>query len=114
MSIGSAMETRRGAPYSARLHVRDKSGAESAAVAAAVDLTGMRVLELGSANGRTTRVAKHAREVHSVDAERACAPGTTAGFAHLLKRRVRFAAHHADALDVQRRRFDLALCGWSL
>lgn len=96
------------------MHVRDKSGAESAAVAAAVDLTGMRVLELGPANGRITPIAEHAREVHSVGAERACAPGTTAGFAQLLKRRVRFAAHHAEALDVERRRFDLALCGWSL
>ena len=96
------------------MHVRDKNGAESAAVAAAVDLAGMRVLELGSANGRFTRVAEHAREVHSVDAVRACAPATTAGFAQQLKRRVRFGAHHAEALDVQRRRFDLALCGWSL
>ena len=25
-----------------------------------------------------------------------------------------FAVHNAEALDVQRERFDLALCGWSL
>jgi ubiquinone/menaquinone biosynthesis C-methylase UbiE len=31
-----------------------------------------------------------------------------------LRERVRFAVHDAEALDVERRRFDLALCGWSL
>jgi hypothetical protein len=31
-----------------------------------------------------------------------------------LRDRVRFAVHDAQALDVPRRRFDLALCGWSL
>jgi hypothetical protein len=30
------------------------------------------------------------------------------------RERVRFAVHSAEALDVPRRRFDLALCGWSL
>jgi ubiquinone/menaquinone biosynthesis C-methylase UbiE len=28
--------------------------------------------------------------------------------------RARFAVHDAEALDVERRRFDVALCGWSL
>jgi ubiquinone/menaquinone biosynthesis C-methylase UbiE len=31
-----------------------------------------------------------------------------------LRDRVRFAVHDAQALDLPRRRFDLALCGWSL
>jgi hypothetical protein len=31
-----------------------------------------------------------------------------------LREQVRFAVHDAEALDVERRRFDLALCGWSL
>jgi ubiquinone/menaquinone biosynthesis C-methylase UbiE len=31
-----------------------------------------------------------------------------------LRDRVRFATHGAESLDVPRRRFDLALCGWSL
>jgi ubiquinone/menaquinone biosynthesis C-methylase UbiE len=30
------------------------------------------------------------------------------------RHRVRFAVHDAAALDVPRRRFDVALCGWSL
>jgi ubiquinone/menaquinone biosynthesis C-methylase UbiE len=30
------------------------------------------------------------------------------------RRRVRFAVHDAEALDVERERFDIALCGWSL
>jgi hypothetical protein len=31
-----------------------------------------------------------------------------------LRDRVRFAVHEAQALDLPRRRFDLAVCGWSL
>ncbi len=73
------------------MHLRDACGAELAAVTTAVDLAGKRVLELGHGDGHfTTAVATHAAEVHSL------------------------AVHHADALDVERRRFDLALCGWSL
>jgi hypothetical protein len=30
------------------------------------------------------------------------------------RERVLLAVHDADALDVERRRFDVALCGWSL
>lgn len=30
------------------------------------------------------------------------------------RRRVRFVVHDAEALDVGRERFDIALCGWSL
>ena len=30
------------------------------------------------------------------------------------RRRVRFAVHNAEALDLQRERFDIAICGWSL
>ena len=30
------------------------------------------------------------------------------------RKKVRFAVHDAEALDVPRRRFDVALCGWSL
>jgi len=31
-----------------------------------------------------------------------------------VRDRVRFAVHTAEALDVERPRFDLAMCGWSL
>jgi len=58
------------------VQVRDARGAEPAAIAAVVDLAGMRVLE--------------------------------------LRDRVRFGVHDAEALDVERHRFDLALGGWSL
>jgi ubiquinone/menaquinone biosynthesis C-methylase UbiE len=30
------------------------------------------------------------------------------------RRRVHFAVHDAEGLDVARQRFDIALCGWSL
>jgi len=54
-------------------------------------------MDVGCGTGRLTSFA----------AARAAVPSE-------LRQRVRFAAHSAEALDVRRRRFDLALCGWSL
>src|SRR5215207_3047526 len=97
------------------MHLHDACGAVLAAVTTAVDLAGKRVLELGCGDGRLTKaVAAHASEVHSLHADRQCTPNAAATLEPELRQRVRFAAHHADALDVERRRFDLALCGWSL
>lgn len=97
------------------MHVRDACDAEFAAVTTAVDLAGKRVLEFGCGDGRLTEaVIQHASEVHSLDADRQCTPKATAVLDPELKHRVRFADHHADAVDVKRRRFDLAVCGWSL
>jgi chemotaxis methyl-accepting protein methylase len=31
-----------------------------------------------------------------------------------VRDRVRFAVHDAEALDIERPRFDLVVCGWSL
>ena len=94
---------------------RDPEGVEAAAIAATVDLAGKRILEVGCGVGRLTSFAA-ARATHvyafEPDAERVSQAKTS--LARDLRDRVRFAAHGAEALDIPRRRFDLALCGWSL
>jgi len=94
---------------------RDPHGAEPAAIAAAVDLPGKRVLEVGCGVGRLTSfVAEHAACVYAFDPDTDRVAEARAAVPRELRERVRFAAHGAEALDVPRRRFDLALCGWSL
>jgi ubiquinone/menaquinone biosynthesis C-methylase UbiE len=97
------------------MQVRDRQGVEPAAIAEVVDLAGRRVLEVGCGEGRLTRFAASlAREVYAFDPDGDRVATAEAALAPELRRRVSFRVHDADALDVQRRRFDLALCGWSL
>ncbi|MGH2967459.1 MAG: class I SAM-dependent methyltransferase [Solirubrobacteraceae bacterium] len=95
--------------------VRDAQGAEPAAIAAVADLHGKHVLEVGCGDGRLTRFAAgRAAEVYAFDPKSEQVAKAAAALAPELRDRVRFAVHDAEALDVERRRFDLALCGWSL
>ena len=97
------------------MYVRDAEGIEPAAIAAAAELDGRRVLEVGCGEGRLTRfAASHARELYAFDPDGARVRTAESALAPELRERVSFAVHDADALDVERRRFDLALCGWSL
>ena len=97
------------------MQVRDAQGVEPAAIAEVADLAGARVLEVGCGEGRLTRfAASRAREVYAFDPDGERVRKAAAALAPELRERVSFAVHGADALDVERRRFDLALCGWSL
>jgi ubiquinone/menaquinone biosynthesis C-methylase UbiE len=97
------------------MQVRDAQGVEPAAIAGVADLDGGRVLEVGCGEGRLTRfAASHAREVYAFDPDGARVGTAEAALAPELRKRVTFGVHDAEALDVERRRFDLALCGWSL
>jgi ubiquinone/menaquinone biosynthesis C-methylase UbiE len=94
---------------------RDPDGVETAAIAAVVDLDAKRILEVGCGTGRLTSfAAARAAEMYAFDPDGDSVARARASLSDELRERVRFAVHDAEALDVPRRRFDLALCGWSL
>ena len=94
------------------MHIPDLLGVESRRIDALVSLAGARVLDVGCGEGRLTGfVANRAAGVYAFDpnAERLEKARATAD-----AERVRFGVHGAEALDVERESFDVALCGWSL
>jgi ubiquinone/menaquinone biosynthesis C-methylase UbiE len=94
---------------------RDEDGIEAAAIAAIASLDGKHVLEVGCGEGRlTTFAAAHAESVYAFDPDAENVAVARAALSDEARRRVRFAVHDAEALDLPRARFDLALCGWSL
>jgi 2-polyprenyl-3-methyl-5-hydroxy-6-metoxy-1,4-benzoquinol methylase len=94
------------------VHVPDVHGAESRRIEALVSLEDARVLDVGCGEGRLTGfAATRAASVYAFDpnAERVEEARAAADV-----ERVRFGVHGAEALDVERESFDVALCGWSL
>jgi ubiquinone/menaquinone biosynthesis C-methylase UbiE len=94
---------------------RDPDGVETSAIAALVQLEGQRVVDVGCGTGRlTTLAAASATAVYAFDPDADSVAKAQASLSEEARKRVRFAVHDAEALDVPRRRFDVALCGWSL
>jgi ubiquinone/menaquinone biosynthesis C-methylase UbiE len=94
---------------------RDEDGVEAAAIAGLVSLDDKRVLEVGCGAGRLTAfAAERAASVYAFDPNAENVAAARAALDDEQRRRVRFAVHDAEALDVPRARFDIALCGWSL
>jgi 2-polyprenyl-3-methyl-5-hydroxy-6-metoxy-1,4-benzoquinol methylase len=94
------------------VHVPDVHGAEPRRIEALVSLEDARVLDVGCGEGRLTGfAATRAASVYAFDpnAERVEEARAAADV-----ERVRFGVHGAEALDVERESFDVALCGWSL
>lgn len=94
---------------------RDPDGIETAAIARLVELDSRRVIDVGCGGGRlTTFAAMRAVSVYAFDPDAGNVEKAAAALPAEVRDRVRFAVHDAEALDVERERFDLALCGWSL
>lgn len=94
------------------MHIPDVHEAERRRIEALVPLEGARVLDVGCGEGRLTGfAAARAASVYAFDpnAERVEKARAAADTEH-----VRFGVHGAEALDVERESFDVALCGWSL
>jgi 2-polyprenyl-3-methyl-5-hydroxy-6-metoxy-1,4-benzoquinol methylase len=97
------------------MHVRDPDGVEPAAIAAVVDFGGKRVIEIGCGDGRLTGfAAERGAYVYAFDPKREEVAKAEQALSSETRARVSFAVHTAEALNVERERFDLALCGWSL
>jgi ubiquinone/menaquinone biosynthesis C-methylase UbiE len=97
------------------VQVRDAEGAEPAAILEVVDLARKDVLDVGCGDGRLTRFAAElAAYVYAFDPKADEIAKAREAISAEARQRVRFAVHGAEALDVERERFDLALCGWSL
>jgi 2-polyprenyl-3-methyl-5-hydroxy-6-metoxy-1,4-benzoquinol methylase len=94
---------------------RDRDGVEPAAITALVQLDGKRVLDVGCGGGRLTGfAARHAAHVYAFDPDAARIEQARAALPGEARARVRFGVHDLAQLEPPRRRFDLALCGWSL
>jgi ubiquinone/menaquinone biosynthesis C-methylase UbiE len=94
---------------------RDEAGVETTAIVELVSFDGKRVLDVGCGEGRLTSFAAvRAESVYAFDPDEENVAAARTALTSEQRNRVRFAVHDAEALNLPRERFDVALCGWSL
>jgi 2-polyprenyl-3-methyl-5-hydroxy-6-metoxy-1,4-benzoquinol methylase len=93
----------------------DPEGAHLASLLRLADFDGLRVLEMGCGEGRLTRgIAASAASVLAFDPDGERVREARASFPRDLLDRVEFRIATAQAIEIPRRSFDLALFSWSL
>ena len=93
----------------------DPDGVETAAIAELIDLSGLRVLEVGCGDGRLTFIyAGDAASVLAIDTDEEAIELARADLPNELAGHVRFEAVDAAEADLPAAEFDLALFSWSL
>ena len=97
------------------MQLRDPDSVEPRAIRELISLAGKHVLEVGCGTGRMTRMAaEDAASVFAFDPDGERVEQARASLPAGLRGKVSFRVHGVEQLDVERERFDLALCGWSL
>ena len=94
---------------------RDARGDEPAALTAAAEFSGKRILEVGCGEGRLTWVlARSGASVLGIDPNEESIETARATTPAELAERVEFRVASAEQLDVPPARFDIAFLSWSL
>jgi ubiquinone/menaquinone biosynthesis C-methylase UbiE len=90
---------------------RNEAGVETSAIAELVSLDTKRVLVVGGEGRLTTFAAKRAATLYAFDPNAENVAAARNALTSEQRKRVRFAVHDAEALNLARERFDVALCG---
>ena len=84
---------------------RDPGRVEPAAIAALVELEGKRVIDVGCGAGRlTSMAAAHAGSMYAFDPDGDAVAKAKKSLPREARKKVSFAVHSAEALDLPRRR----------
>jgi ubiquinone/menaquinone biosynthesis C-methylase UbiE len=93
----------------------DPDGVEIMTIEDLVDLQGLRIVEIGSGDGRLTfEVGQAAASVLALDSDADAIEKARAETPEALRRRIRFEVADAAGLELPKGEFDLALFSWSL